>query len=546
MLNPSRADQSGARAPAAQQTRRSVRRTLPSPVNVHMGPMDSGLLLDISAQGAGLRVIKPLQPGLRLAISFQLPDSDAMFEPTYEVVWATADGRVGLKFLYTAENELRRLRDWLALQLVQAGSVPPEPAALPAVAESQPDLSAIRAPAPHPAAPTEPRRPPVRVGEALSDSVLAQAAQRAKLASSADGAAIALRTGAAVICRATAGEAPELGTEIDARSGLSGECLRTVRVVRCDDATRDPRVDPAVARLLNLRSALVVPIVAADHLAGFVEVLSSRPAAFTAAHLNSLEQIARTIAAELAPTGLGEFVPESPKPLSVAPSAASSVSEPERATTMMALLETELTPAPTLSAVSLPVAPVAAATPFPERVALTEPPVFALQAELEAPGRSRTVFIVGACLVVIAVGIWAANAIWGERSSTAAATPSTASVRDAEPAHSTAPVAKSPRQQPVTEPFPVPAGYMQQRVISNPVPEYPNYPYGRKLGPVVLQVVIGSDGRVTSASYVSGDQLLAKTAIQTIRRWRYQPYLMNGKAIPIITVVTVNFKSDVP
>jgi hypothetical protein len=53
-------------------------------------------------------------------------------------------------------------------------------------------------------------------------------AERAQYITGASGAAIALREGEKMVCRASAGpSAPELGTRLQTDSGLSGESVRT-------------------------------------------------------------------------------------------------------------------------------------------------------------------------------------------------------------------------------------------------------------------------------------------------------------------------------
>jgi hypothetical protein len=59
----------------------------------------------------------------------------------------------------------------------------------------------------------------------------------------ATGAAVALRSNndGAVICRARIGEtAPTLGSCLSTESGISGECIRTGKLLFCDDTEFDP------------------------------------------------------------------------------------------------------------------------------------------------------------------------------------------------------------------------------------------------------------------------------------------------------------------
>src|SRR5690348_16942819 len=61
-------------------------------------------------------------------------------------------------------------------------------------------------------------------------------AERAQYITGATGAAIALRDHDEMVCRASAGSsAPEVGTQLQVNSGLSGESVRTRQTLRCDD-----------------------------------------------------------------------------------------------------------------------------------------------------------------------------------------------------------------------------------------------------------------------------------------------------------------------
>jgi outer membrane biosynthesis protein TonB len=43
---------------------------------------------------------------------------------------------------------------------------------------------------------------------------------------------------------------------------------------------------------------------------------------------------------------------------------------------------------------------------------------------------------------------------------------------------------------------------------------------------------------------IEGDRLLRDAASEAVRRWRYKPYLLNGKPVEVATTVTVDFKLD--
>ena len=104
---------------------------------------------------------------------------------------------------------------------------------------------------------------------------------RAQHLTGATGAAIALRAGDEIVCRARAGRtAPDLGARLQTDAGISAECVRTGEVMLCHDAERNPRVDLASCHRLGVRSILVSPLRHYRRTLGVFEVLSSSPCAF--------------------------------------------------------------------------------------------------------------------------------------------------------------------------------------------------------------------------------------------------------------------------
>jgi GAF domain len=106
-------------------------------------------------------------------------------------------------------------------------------------------------------------------------------AEKAQVLTGATGAAIALRHGSEIICRARTGRtAPDVGVRLQTDSGLSAECVRTGEVLLCNDAESNPRVDWATCRRMGVRSILVAPLRHFRRTLGVFEVLSSTPGAF--------------------------------------------------------------------------------------------------------------------------------------------------------------------------------------------------------------------------------------------------------------------------
>jgi protein TonB len=60
-------------------------------------------------------------------------------------------------------------------------------------------------------------------------------------------------------------------------------------------------------------------------------------------------------------------------------------------------------------------------------------------------------------------------------------------------------------------------------------------------GVVILEVLIGGDGRVSNAKVLRSVPLLDQAAIDSVLQWEYTPTLLNGVPVPVLMTVTVNF-----
>src|SRR5688572_22228085 len=63
----------------------------------------------------------------------------------------------------------------------------------------------------------------------------------------------------------------------------------------------------------------------------------------------------------------------------------------------------------------------------------------------------------------------------------------------------------------------------------------------RVQGVVILEAVIGVDGRVDNARVLRSIPLLDQAAIDAVQQWEYTPTLLNGAPVPVIMTVTVQF-----
>ncbi|MGA8310682.1 MAG: energy transducer TonB, partial [Terriglobales bacterium] len=89
----------------------------------------------------------------------------------------------------------------------------------------------------------------------------------------------------------------------------------------------------------------------------------------------------------------------------------------------------------------------------------------------------------------------------------------------------------------------VPADAMHRRIRHEVLPEYPEDARQAGVqGTVVLDAVVSPEGAVTQVKLVSGPEALSLAAIDAVRWWRYEPYLINGKPATVETTVAVDFR----
>jgi protein TonB len=74
----------------------------------------------------------------------------------------------------------------------------------------------------------------------------------------------------------------------------------------------------------------------------------------------------------------------------------------------------------------------------------------------------------------------------------------------------------------------------------------PNYPAaarpGKLQGVIVLDVIVGREGSVVSVRALNGPEVLAQSAVEALRWWRFKPYRVEGQPIVVETTVAVEFK----
>lgn len=266
-----------------------------SRITVDLG-FTSATLNDLSESGMAVRTSGPLRiaPGAQLQVS--LPDVKRPVEATCQLAWTAPSGISGLRFLVLAQGSQRSIREWLTCE---------EPCTQSWHAEAATTAPVIDVPAPVVHAATAPVvqsavAPVAEKALAAATSFdfshgLQMIVELVQMLTRADGAALALRDGEQMVCRATIGCAPDLGVTVRSDSGLSGECMRTGLTVRSDDTSKDSRVDAEACRILNVGSIAVTPIFRDDTTHGILEILGQKPNAFTHIDIALLPQMAALV-----------------------------------------------------------------------------------------------------------------------------------------------------------------------------------------------------------------------------------------------------------
>jgi hypothetical protein len=290
--------------------RRCLRHKVHTPAFASFDGVTGGMILDLSEQGMSMQTEAFFEPQRRLQLALNLPDPSLYLETTGYVAWADALGRAGVRFSDLPADARRRLNDWLS----HHDSAPSRKAPVLSVSKSLMSARASGTNAKREALEFslesetnhfgEPVRAPLSttaqyefssLGPDLT-SALRYIGERARSLTRGTGAAIALEYNGTMLCRASIGaNAPSLGSRLDVNSGISGECVRSGRALRCDDAENDPRVDVESCRLLGVRSILAAPVRYERDIVGLLEVFSSQSFAFDEGDVAVAERLAQTV-----------------------------------------------------------------------------------------------------------------------------------------------------------------------------------------------------------------------------------------------------------
>jgi TonB family protein len=334
------------------------------------------------------------------------------------------------------------------------------------------------------------------------DLLLNRIVEQARLATNTTGAAIALRRGDDIVCRATSGDtAPDLGVRLNLRSGLSGACVQTREVQSCDDTETDLRVDSIACRQLGVRSILIVPVIKEQELLGVFEVFSPYPNAFGERDVQTLRALSRRAVDSVARSHEAVVPPQlpisQPQVVVVAPS--------RRDHWMLLLTAVVISLAVllgwllgregwqrTVRNIKTKSAQIKISAPPASTPPLSVPPTSVKAAPVPVPSGGIVVYQYGKVIY---------------------------------------PIAKLPAQ------------VAERSVTKRVEPVYPEAARAQRIeGKVLLEATVNQDGSVEELKTISGNPLLVTPAVDAVRQWRFQPLLKTGKPAGFETQIKIDFR----
>ncbi|MGA3211175.1 MAG: energy transducer TonB [Terriglobales bacterium] len=88
----------------------------------------------------------------------------------------------------------------------------------------------------------------------------------------------------------------------------------------------------------------------------------------------------------------------------------------------------------------------------------------------------------------------------------------------------------------------VSGGVAEGKLVHRVQPVYPPLARTARIqGQVILQAIISKTGEITGLKVIQGHPMLQGAALEAVKQWRYEPYLLNGEPVEVDTTITVNF-----
>jgi putative methionine-R-sulfoxide reductase with GAF domain len=287
--------------PQVPNRRRRVRHKIQTPAYASFSAeskdamLDLHEIVDISEEGMAIECHTPLEVEKQVNLCLDLADCPDNIYTAGQVIWSSSSGRAGLRFSDLPQESLARLREWLFVN-VMAGVANGEAeiAAFSGARDAAPPLPGYTDIL---AAVTAVRRQVEALGSD-TEAALRLIAERAQSLLRASGVAIALADQGPefMVCRASSGaDAPPVGARLQVGTGFSGQCVKSGKLLRCDDTELDTRVDRESCRALGIRSILAAPVRDGYKSTGLVEAFSAEPEAFSDAEGAVLQRFAEIV-----------------------------------------------------------------------------------------------------------------------------------------------------------------------------------------------------------------------------------------------------------
>ena len=455
----------------------------------------------------------------------------------------------------------------------------------------------------------------IESSELALDLILHDIAERARQATGASGAAVALERDGAMVCRAAAGEtAPDIGVSINTESGLTGACVREERAQWCPDTDADDRVDAEACRQLQVRSIVVVPLFARERVIGVFEIFSGRPRAFGERELRALQELAVWVTESIKTGSVkgvqgGEVPAEPASPVTafvnrpqsaLLPRVAESIAKygvDDRSTKVLRAVVLSLSVLLLLLlgyrwgwrarvAKQVNTAPVVSSGIDDSAQLSGGEQILTIGSPLSKPSPAAKRQLANGNSPAPQKGVAKSTQAAGSAADEGSGRKENASEREvlsdsaknssnAKPEVGEQNAPRSADQQPPTVApsiplpsatvagvtasilpalsaavperpanlaLPVSRGVTRGRLIKRVDPSYPSIALQQRIaGPVQLEALIGTDGRVHNIKVLKGHPFLASAAIDAVRQWQYEPYKLNGQAVDLQTQITINF-----
>jgi PilZ domain len=107
----------------ARKARAEHRRELRTLTYLTVDHATSGVIRDLNQTGIGVQMVRPLRPGERVRICFELPGPKLRVETLGEVVWTTGFGQCGIRFLNLPRAMRQQINEWILSDLLESASL---------------------------------------------------------------------------------------------------------------------------------------------------------------------------------------------------------------------------------------------------------------------------------------------------------------------------------------------------------------------------------------------------------------------------------------